>query len=144
MNLGAIWIIAIIVFAVLEAVTYQLVSVWFAIGTVGGLITYLLGYKFNAQMIVFLILTILSLCCLRPLSMRTLKTKGIKTNVDTLVGKEIIITHAVNNIRGEGEGKVNGVTWTVRSTDGSVIEENKMAIVEKIEGVKLIVRAKGE
>jgi hypothetical protein len=32
----------------------------------------------------------------------------------------------------------------VRSTDGSVIEENKMAIVEKIEGVKLIVRAKGE
>lgn len=144
MNLGVIWITAIIVFAVLEAVTYQLVSAWFAIGAVGGLVTYLLGYDFNAQMIVFLILTVLSLCCLRPLSMKKLKAKGLKTNVETLAGQEIIITKTVDNINGQGEGKINGMTWTVRSVNNSIIPENQRALVEKVEGVKLIVRAKGE
>lgn len=144
MNLGVIWIVAIIVFAVLEAITYQLVSTWFAIGAVGGLITYLLGYDFNIQMIVFLVLTILTLCCLRPMSMKRLKAKGLKTNIDTLEGQEILITKAVDNINGQGEGKLNGMTWTVRSVNDSVIPENQKAVIEKIEGVKLIVRAKGE
>ena len=140
MDMSVIWIGAIIVFAVLEVVTYQLVSVWFAVGAVGGLITYLLGYEFNAQMAVFLLLTVIMLCLLRPLSMKHFKPKGLKTNVDGLIGKQILITEEVDNINGLGKGSVNGMTWTVRSIDGSKIAENTKATVEKIEGVKLIVR----
>lgn len=144
MSLGLIWIIAIVVFAVLELATYQLVSVWFTIGAVGGIIAYYLGYGFNVQMAVFLILSVLALISLRPLSVRKLKAKGLKTNIDSLAGQEILITKTVDNKKGEGEGKLNGMTWTVRSADGAVIPENNSAVVEKIEGVKLIVRAKGE
>lgn len=144
MDMSVVWIIAVIVFAVLEAVTYQLVSVWFAIGAVGGLIAHLLGYNFNVQMIVFLLLTVIALCCLRPLSLKRFKPKGLKTNIDNLIGKEVLITEPVDNIAGRGKGNVNGMTWTVRSTDGSSIPEHTKAKIEKIEGVKLIVSAKGE
>lgn len=144
MDMSVIWIIAIIVFAVFEAVTYQIVSVWFAIGAVGGLVTHLLGYDFTAQLAVFLLLSIIMLCCLRPLSVKYLKPKGLKTNVDDLIGREVLITEAVDNIAGKGKGSVNGMIWTVRSSDGSEIPEQTRARIEKIEGVKLIVSNREE
>lgn len=144
MDMSVIWIAAVIVFTVLELATYQLVSVWFAIGAVGGLIARLAGGDFTVQMIVFLALTVLTLCCLRPLSMKHLKPKGLKTNTESLIGSEVLITEAVDNIKGQGRGTVRGMTWTVRSSDGSPIPENTKAKIEKIEGVKLIVSAEGE
>lgn len=61
-----IWIVGIIAFVVLEAVTYQLVSIWFAVGAVGGLIAEILGARFNIQMSVFLAISVILLLCLLP------------------------------------------------------------------------------
>ena len=144
MDIGFLWIGAVIAFVIIEAATYQLVSVWFAVGSIGGMITYMLGFNFGAQMAVFLILSVITLLCLRPLSMKFLKPKGLKTNADSLVGKEVLITKAVSNVGASGEGKINGMTWTVRSEDGSDIDKGAVAVVKKIEGVKLIVERKGD
>ena len=144
MDIGFLWIGAVIAFVIIEAATYQLVSVWFAVGSVGGMIAYMLGFGFGAQMAVFLILSVITLLCLRPLSMKLLKPKGLKTNADSLVGKEVLITKAVSNVGASGEGKINGMTWTVRSEDGSDIDKGAVAVVKKIEGVKLIVERKGD
>ena len=38
------------------------------------------------------------------------------------------------------EAKVNGVVWSARSENGTVIENGKNVQVVKIEGVKLIVK----
>ena len=139
-----IWLIGIIVFVILEAVTYQLVSIWFAVGAVGGIIAAALGAQFGVQMTVFLAISVILLLCLRPVSKRMLKSKKEHTNVDSLIGKDVLITKEVNNIQGSGEGKVNGIAWTVRNADNTVIPAGETAIVEKVEGVKLIVTRKGE
>lgn len=139
-----IWAIGIIAFVVLEAVTYQMVSLWFAIGAVGGIIASALGAPFNVQMIIFIALSVVFLIALRPVSMKILKTRGAKTNVDGLIGKEVLITKDIDNINGVGEGKINGMTWSVRSLDNAKIPANTTAVVEKVEGVKLIVTKKGE
>lgn len=139
-TLGVIWFIAIIVFLILEAVTYQLVSIYLAIGAVGGLVMYMLGFDFIPQMIVFLILSIILLCLLRPISVKAMKNRTLKTNADSLIGEKVYITKDVNNIEGSGEGRINGADWSVRSSDGSVITKGTSAVVERIEGVKLIVR----
>ena len=144
MDVGFLWIGAIIAFVIIEAVTYQLVSVWFAVGSIGGMITYMLGFNFSAQMTVFLILSVITLLCLRPLSMKLLKPKGFKSNADSLVGKEVLITKEVSNVNASGEGKINGMTWVVRSEDDSELPEGSVAVVKKIEGVKLIVERKGD
>ena len=139
-----IWLIGIIVFVVLEAVTYQIVSIWFALGAVGGLVASLAGANFTVQMIIFIALSVIFLICLRPVSRKLLKSKQEKTNVDSMLGKEVLITKEVDNLSGSGQGKVNGVVWTVKSADDSLIPENDIAVVEKVEGVKLIVKRKGE
>ncbi len=141
MTIGALWFIAIVGFLILEGVTYQLVSIFLAIGAVGGLVMYMLGFAFVPQMIVFLAVSVLMLCLLRPISVRMMKkNKEFRTNADSLIGQRVYITKEVNNIAGIGEGKVNGAEWTVRSTDDSTIPEGTIAIIERIEGVKLIVR----
>ena len=135
---GVVWFIAIILFLIIEGLTYQIVSIYLAIGAVGALITYLLGFGYMAQVMVFLILSLVLLCLLRPISMKYIRKT--KTNADSIIGKRVYITKEVNNIADTGEGKVGGMYWSVRSADNTIIPENSVAIVEKIEGVKLIVK----
>ncbi|MCD8006152.1 MAG: NfeD family protein [Oscillospiraceae bacterium] len=136
------WLIAVIAFIVLEAVTYQLVSVWFVIGSLGGLVAAALGANLGIQIAVFVILSALMLAVLRPLSMKFLKPKGLKTNTDRLIGEDVLITEDVSNINETGKGKISGMTWTVRSESGEDIPKDSVATVSRIEGVKLIVKAK--
>ena len=139
-----IWLAGIIAFVILEAVTYQLVSIWFAIGAVGGLIAEIMGARFNIQMTVFVVISVVLLLCLRPVSKRLIKNKREYTNVDSLIGEDVLITKEVNNREGTGEGKVNGMVWSVRSADDTVIPEGEITAVEYVKGVRLIVKRKGE
>lgn len=138
-----IWLIALVAFAVLEAVTYQLVCIWFSIGAIGGFLTAYAGLGVNMQLGVFVILSIVALAALRPISVRLLKKDFIKTNVDAVIGQDVYITKKVNNIASEGEGKSKGLTWTVRSeSDEVILKPGDVASVIRVEGVKLIVRKK--
>lgn len=140
MDMGIIWLLGIIAFLIIEGLTYQMVSIYLAIGAVAGLITYLLDFGYMPQMIVFLAVSIICILLLRPVSLKLIKNKKLKTNTDSLIGEKIKITETVNNINGSGRGFVNGLSWKVRSSDDSVINEGDVAVIENIEGVKLIVK----
>ncbi|MGN0163155.1 MAG: NfeD family protein [Candidatus Ornithomonoglobus sp.] len=142
-TIGIIWLIAIVAFIILEAVTYQIVSIWFVFGAIGGMITYLLGADFYIQLIVFIAVSAILLSVLRPLSMKLVKKQDFKTNSDGLIGKNILITQEVSNIKGTGQGKINGMVWTVRGESDEVIHAGEIAKVKKIEGVKLIAEKLG-
>ena len=139
-----IWLLGLVVFVVLEAVTYQIVSIWFALGAVGALIAKAAGADFTVQIIVFIAVSGICLLCLRPISKKLIKNKTEATNVDSLIGADAIVTADINNLLGTGEGKINGMTWTMRSADGSEIGECETVTVEKVEGVKLIVKRKDD
>lgn len=136
---GIIWLVAVIAFIILEASTYQMVCVWFIVGSIGGMIASMLGAGFWVQMTVFLVVSIVLLILMRPLAMKRLNSHKVKTNADSLIGKKVLITETVDNTKATGQGKIDGAVWTVRSSDGSVIEEGEVAEIKKIEGVKLIV-----
>ena len=142
--MSVVWIVALVVFVIAEAVTYQLITIWFAIGALGSLACSIAGTSLPTQITVFLVLSVASLLFLRPASKKYLKSKTEKTNVDSLVGMDVLITEDVNNVTGEGRGKLCGMEWTVRSADNSRISAGETAVVEKIEGVKLIVSRKEE
>ena len=127
-------------FIIMEAVTYQLLSIWFVIGAIGGLIAAMCGVDFYVQMAVFLAISILLLILLRPVSMKLIKKQDFKSNADSLIGKSILLTQEVNNIKGTGQGKVNGMVWTVRSETDETIAAGELAEIKRIEGVKLIVK----
>lgn len=138
MNLEIVWLIMIVAFIVLEAVTYQMLSVWFIVGAIGGLIAEMSGAPLWLQMTVFIAVSVILLIAFRPFALKRLKT-DCKTNADAAVGRKIIITKEVNNMKGTGEAKLDGLIWSVRSADDSIIPEGETAEVKKIEGVKLIV-----
>lgn len=139
-NMEIIWLAGIVAFIILEAATYQLISIWFVIGAIGGMIAAMCGADFYVQMAVFLLISVVLLLLLRPVSMKLIKKQDFKSNADSLIGKNILITEEVNNVRGTGQGKVNGMIWTVRSEKDEIIEAGEIAEIGRIEGVKLIVK----
>lgn len=136
---GIIWLVAIVAFIILEATTYQMVSLWFIVGAIGGLIASLLGAGFWVQMTVFLVISVALLLVFRPIVVKRLSKNNIKTNADSVIGKKVLITETVDNTNSTGQGRVDGAIWTVRSESGTIIEAGTIATIKEIEGVKLIV-----
>ena len=68
-----IWLGVMIAFAVGEAVTVGLTSIWFAVGALGALITAGLGLGFWPQITVFIVLSGITLALVRPLAKKLLR-----------------------------------------------------------------------
>lgn len=137
-HVSILWLAAVIVFGAAEAMTAQLVSIWFAGGSVCALISSLCGANEVTQAIIFVAASALLLLFTRPAVKRLTRDKKIATNADSLIGKTAVITRAVDPING-GEAKADGKFWTVCSAHGVKIDEGAVVKIERIEGVKLIV-----
>lgn len=137
-----VWTIAIILFAVLEAVTAQLVSIWFVLGAIGALITAFLGGEIWLQIVIFIAISVVTLLLTKPLVKKVINPKTQKTNADKCIGETGIVIEEINNISSTGQVKINGNVWTARSTNGDIISKEGLVTVDKIDGVKLMVTKK--
>lgn len=142
--MNIIWAVAIAVFIAAEAATVGLVSIWFAVGALGALITSVLGAKLWLQILVFAALTVITLLLTRPLVSKYINGKSQPTNADRLIGAKCIVTEEINNLTGTGAVNAGGKIWTARSADDSIIAAGSLAKAERIEGVKLIVSPCGD
>ncbi len=138
--MGILWLIAIIAFGVLESVTAQFISIWFAGGAFVALIAHLLGASQPVQWIVFALASAVILILTRPMVKRLTKSDVSVTGTDMLIGKSAVMTKATDGRGESGEAKADGKIWTVNSVDGEPIEDGAVVTIEKIQGVKLIVR----
>lgn len=134
-----IWLGAFIFFAAVELMTFGLTSIWFAIGSLAACVTYLLGGGWIAQIVTFIVVTILVLVLLRPYAVKYINNKAEKTNVEALVGKTAKVVKTVDNIAATGMVLIDGIEWTARSTNDTVIEEGELVTIVAVEGVKVIV-----
>ena len=134
-----VWLVLLIVFAVAEAATVGLTSVWFAIGSLGALICALLGGNIWLQVGMFIVLSLVCLLALRPLAKKYLNSRVEPTNADRVIGQEARVTQAIDNIQGTGSVTIGGITWTARSEHDTPIPAGAMVRVLRIEGVKVMV-----
>ncbi len=140
MNMTIFWLIAFILFVVGEAVTVGLVSIWFAVGSLGALLTAALGGGLWLQIAVFLILSALSLMLLKPLSRKWMAGhKAARTNADRVIGETALVTEDIDNTMATGQVQVDGQIWTARSAHGVVIPAGSRVKVLSIQGVKVMV-----
>lgn len=139
-----IWIAAIIVFGITEAVTVGLVSIWFVIGSVAGLITAVAGGSILLQIIVFFIVSIAALVATRPLVQKLVKKNAVATNADRVLGGTARVTETIDNTIPTGEVYIDGKAWTARSLSGAVIAPDTLVTVIRMEGVKLMVDVPGD
>lgn len=134
-----LWIVATVLFAVLEMSTIQLVSIWFALGSLVAFVFAQLGFNISAQIFVFIIISAACVCFTRPFIKKFIKNTQA-TNADGLIGKKAVITKDIDNINSCGEVKINGLLWSARSINDEIIKKDEIVTIEKIEGVKLIVK----
>ncbi len=134
-----IWIAAIVIFGVVEAMTAGLVSIWFVIGSVAGLITAVCGGKIWLQVVVFFVVSIAALIATRPLVFRMARKDNVATNADRVLGQAARVTETIDNTIPTGAVYIDGKTWSARSADESVIKAGQMVKVVRMEGVRLFV-----
>ena len=136
----AFWVVALVVFLIVEAVTAGLVSIWFVFGSLVALICAALGAAVWLQIFWFVIVSVATLVLTRPLVKRYVDSRSVATNADRSIGRTAVVTERIDNLAAAGAVKLDGVVWTARSTDDAVaIETGEHVTVRAIEGVKLIV-----
>lgn len=138
------WLILFIVLLVIEIITLGLTTIWFAGGALTAFVLSMLEVSPVLQWAVFCAASLILLFATRPWAVRYFNNqKKEKTNVDSLIGKTAVVTSAIRNLEGKGEVFVNGLTWTARTEEDSlVIKENTHVMVTAVQGVKLIVEVK--
>lgn len=134
-----VWAAAMVIFAIAEAATANLVSLWFVGGSLAALITELLGGNIWVQLVVFLVVSGILLALLRPFARKFVIPRRTATNADMALGKEAYVTETVDNLRETGAVKLDGKVWTARSLTGEVLPAGTLIRVVKLEGVKLYV-----
>ena len=134
-----IWLGAVVVFVVVEALTVQLLCIWFAAASIVSLVLALLGAPEWAQIVVFFVCTALLLIFTRPIVRRLMNKPQARTNADRILGMPAIVIQEINNDKAEGQVKVINQIWTARSITGDVIPADAKVVIRAIEGVKAIV-----
>ena len=144
MNLSVIWLIVLVACLVVEISTLGLASIWFAGGALLAMIIALIGGPLWLQVLIFLVTSVVLLIFTRPIARKYFNKNREKTNVNSKIGKQAIVTVTIDNLKGTGQIITEGMEWTARSLDSSVIEEGTVVTIEKIEGVKAIVSIRKE
>ncbi len=133
------WLSLMIFLLFLEAITFNLFTIWFALGALGAFIISYFVLDMSVQVIVFSIISIVSLLSTRSLVKKYLNTKKVKTNLDAVVGKVGLVNKRITPNE-FGIVKVDGKEWTAKSSH--LIDIGEEIEVLAIEGVKLIVKRK--
>lgn len=137
---GLLWLALLIVLVIIECATVGLFTIWFAAGALAAGILSWFSVPVPLQIVVFFIVSIVMLVFTRPVAMKYINKNRVKTNVDSMIGKQGVVTKSIDNIKGEGQVVVQGMEWTARSEqDDLQLPVDQVVVIRAISGVKLIV-----
>ena len=138
-----VWLGLLVLFVVVEAATANLLTIWFAAGALAAFVSTFFVENQLVQIVIFVVVSLIVLVALRPVAKKYTRAKKQATNADMYINAEGIVTEPISNLNAKGTVKVKGSVWTARSFNDEIeIPENTTIIVERIEGVKLIVKPK--
>ena len=136
------WLVVLVAALVAEAVTMGLISIWFAVGALAALLVEKLHGGVYLQMIVCLVVSLVVMYFTRPIAIKYFNKDRQKTNANSLIGKQAVVTGRIHNLEGMGKVIVSGQEWSAKSLeDDQIFEEGEIVKIVKIKGVKLIVES---
>ncbi len=145
MNNTVFWLIVLVVLIATEIATMGLTTIWFAAGALVAAIISLLGGNVWWQVGIGLVVSLLLLFFTRPIAVKYFNRERVRTNVESLVGRQAIVISEVNNLQGTGQVNISGQEWSARASSDSVTYPvGSVVNVVAISGVKLIVEERKE
>ncbi|MBO5985767.1 MAG: NfeD family protein [Lachnospiraceae bacterium] len=133
------WIVVLIAAVVIEIITLGLSSIWFAGGALVALIVAAFHGPLWLQIACFVVVSLLLLIFTRPIAVKYFNKDRVRTNAESIVGRQGIVKNEVNNLKGTGMVTVGGQEWSAQSAEeNEVLTEGSVVEVVAISGVKLI------
>ena len=108
-----VWLVVCVLFAVSEAMTAGLVTI-------------------------FVVVSVISLVYTKPLFNKYISKKIVRTNAESLIGDRAVVTVAIERNK-RGRVDVTGQDWAATTRDGKEIKVGQEVLVVGISGVALIV-----
>ena len=134
MNYTIFWLVALVLFILIEIATMGLTTIWFAGGALVAVIASALGLPLVVQIVLFFAVSFVLLYFTRPMAV---------TNAESLVGRQAIVISEIDNLQGIGQVTVGGMEWSARTAEAGVrLDVGSVVNIIAINGVKLIVEEK--
>ena len=139
---AVLWIVLAIALAIAEAFTATFLVIFIAVGALAAAGAAALGAPLLLQVIVFAIVSGLSVGAIRPIIMRHQRSAAeageTPFGVEALEGSQALVLEQVDS--DHGLVKIDGELWTARSFDGAEIyAPGERVRVIKVKGVTAIV-----
>lgn len=140
-----IWLAVIVIGVIIEMLdAASLVTIWFSVGAI---VPFAMSfyrtdnpYYIGAQIIMFGVVTLLSLIFLRKLAKDKLfKNMNEKTNLDLHLGKKLKVLEVVDD-GNMARVKLNDVTYNAIDEDNKIFVENEIVEVVRFQGNKIVVK----
>ena len=143
MSLTTVWLIVFVACVVIEIITMGLTTIWFAGGALFSAIGAALGAPLFIQVIIFVAVSLVLLYFTRPIAVKYFNKDRVKTNVESLIGRQAVVISEIDNLHGIGQVTVGGQEWTARTTtEGVKIPVGSVVTICAVSGVKLMVEEK--
>ncbi|MDE6883986.1 MAG: NfeD family protein [Lachnospiraceae bacterium] len=145
MSMTMFWLIVLVVLVVIELLTMGLTTIWFAGGALVATVAAVLGTPLTVQVILFLVVSGVLIIFTRPLAVKYFNKDRVRTNAESLVGRQAIVISEIDNLQGIGQVNVGGMEWSARTRiDGVRLPVGTVTTILGINGVKLIVEERKE
>ena len=139
MEMWLIWVGVLVASVVIELITDDLVSIWFAPAALVATLLDVFNVDDAWQIIVFFVVALLGIFLIRRFVAKKLHAGEEKTNIEAIIGQKCVVTERIDNYAGCGQAKVNGQIWSARGcNDEDVFEVGEILRIVAIEGVKII------
>ena len=136
-----LWLVVLIVSIGVEVATLGLTSIWFAGGAVVAVIVAAFHGPVWLQILLFFAVSLLLLFFTRPIAVRYFNRDRVRTNVESMIGRQAIVTSEIDNLQGIGQVTVGGQEWSARTeADGKNLQPGTVVDIVAVNGVKLIVK----
>ena len=144
-NMAVVWLVILVACLAVEIATLGLTSIWFAIGALAATVAALLDLPLWFQNTLFVVVSLVFLFCTRPIAVKYFNKDRVKTNAESLIGKQAIVISEIDNLQGIGQVNVGGMEWSARTrVDGVKLPVGTVTTILAINGVKLIVEERKE
>ncbi len=141
----AFWIIIIISGILIEIFSINFITIWFSLGALIALISDVSHFIWYGQIILFAISTVLGVALFYPiLRNKLLKFKTLKTNINALIGKEVVVEEIIKQklINISGYTYINGLRWTFIMINKIEVNPGDVLVIKSIKGTRLITEKK--
>ena len=138
-NMTVVWLVILVILVVIELITMGLTTIWFAGGALVATIASLFGAPLALQVILFLAASALLLYFTSPIAVKYFNKYRVRTNAESLVGRQAIVISEIDNLQGIGQVNVGGMEWSARTRiDGVRLPVGTVTTILGINRVKLI------